>query len=167
MTKFIESPAVKNMWTNKRIKIYVTGMNVMAGNASVRLEASEVEAYEECEGSETCPWLRVRRFPRLRLLLLRQPVQAVTSETWPTKSLLWFSLVRISEDGQKQNYYGDPKMVGKPTSEFASHLMPHRTTQSESKSIKWSSITPNNLIALLHTTIRMNVIYQDFFGNAS
>ena len=70
MTKFIESPAVKKLCelTKESYLRYWDERN--GGNVSVRLEASEVEGYEDVKEVKTRPRLRVRRFNACGLLLL-------------------------------------------------------------------------------------------------
>ena len=122
------------------------------GNVSVRLEASEVEGYEDVKWSETCPRLRVRRFNTCGLLLLSNRDRTLLQKRdKPTAS--WFRIGSYFRRRTKAELLWGFEDGGKPTSEFAEPLNePHRTTQRWIQIIKWSSIATNKLNCIkLHT----------------
>ena len=148
MTKFIESPAVKKLCELTKESGTLLGW-LMAGTYPYVLEASEVEGMWRCEGSETRPWLRVRRFPHLRLLLLSNRYRPLLQKR-DQLTASWFRL-RISEDGQKAELLWDSKME-ETNLEFASHLMSHMERLKVNPNHKVVfHCHPTNLIALSFT----------------
>ncbi len=98
------------MWTDKRIILTLLGWTY-GGNVSVRLEASEVEAYED-EGSETGPDLGSGRFPYLAgyYYLGTGTGTLLRNVSKPTAS--WFRLSSyFRKTDKKQNCYGDSAWV--------------------------------------------------------
>ena len=151
MTKFIESPAVKKLCelTKESYLRYWDERN--GGNVSVRLEASEVEGYED-----------VREVKRVLDLGFDASTLAgyyylVTGtgryfRNVTNQPLLDLGLVRISEDGQKAELLWGFEDGGKPTSEFASHLMSHleRLKVNPNHKVVFHC-HPTNLLALSFT----------------
>lgn len=151
MTKFIESPAVQKLCelTKESYLRYWDERN--GGNVSVRLEASEVEGYEDVK--------EVKRILDLGFdaSTLAGYYYLVTGtgryfRNVTNQPLLDLGLVRISKDGQKAELLWGFEDGGKPTSEFASHLMSHieRLKVNPNHKVVFHC-HPTNLIALSFT----------------
>lgn len=124
MTKFIDSPYVKNMREVTRESYLRYWDERNGGNVSYRLLAEEVESYDDIAGVKATYELGFNASALAGDYYLVTGTGRFFRNIYdrPTLDL---GLVKVSEDGQSYDIVWGFEDGGKPTSEFPSHLLSH------------------------------------------
>lgn len=124
MTKFIDSPFIKE-FTKITYHLYEHGWDERnGGNVSYRLTEEEVSQYEDVQkGSRTIPLeFDASDLANMYFLVTGTGKYFKNMMDFPSRDV---GLVRIAGDGKSANIVWGFDDGGKPTSEFPTHLMGH------------------------------------------